>query len=300
MQYYDSESKMWKSLASTTPQVTIKAKKFWFSELVGSKLFVGVPSGGTEYLPKCFISCYDTEKNVWENVPDSPEMIGDLCTVGNYMYVIGPCFVSSSVCKRYNFSKRRWQRYAELRIPKSDYYGDYFYNSGATVFNSKMYVLYGSKTYSNSYWDMKPAVLLAFDPVKNKWEQKASTCEPHFFSALFVVNSRICVAGGYTAISQYKDSPSGSRASVEVYDEENNSWSVVKQDHIPPNKLGAVEIEGRVYFIINKFPIDSGIRIPPEEVYHVDLDDWQNLGKVDKTAVLCYLPIKRDRLETAE
>ena len=300
MQYYDSESKIWKSLASTTPQVTIKAKKFLFSELVGNKLYVGVPSGGTEYLPKCFISCYDTEKNVWENVPDSPEWIGDLCTVGNYMYAIGPSFGSSSLCERYNFAKRRWQRYAELRIPKIYNYGDCFYNSGATVLNSKIYVLYGSKAYSKPFGEMKSAVLLSFDPVKNKWERKAPTCEPHFFSTLFVVNGRIYVAGGYTGIEHGTNGPDGSRAPVEVYNGENNSWSVVKQERIPPNKLGAVEIEGRVYFIINKFPIDSGIRISPEEVYHVDLDDWKNLGKVDKNAVLCYLPIKRDSLETAE
>ena len=223
MQYYDSESKIWKSLASTTPQVTIKAKKFLFSELVGNKLYVGVPSGGTEYLPKCFISCYDTEKNVWENVPDSPEWIGDLCTVGNYMYVISPLFGSSSVRERYNFAKRRWQRYAELRIPKSENYGNWFYSSGATVLKAKMYVLYGSKSPSNSDWCMRPAVLLSFDPVKNKWEQKASTCESHFFSTLFVVNSRIYVGGGYKGISHRTDGPCGSRASVEVYNEENNS-----------------------------------------------------------------------------
>lgn len=54
--------------------------------------------------------------------------------------------------------------------------------------------------------------------------------------------------------------PTGKPAPVEVYDEENNSWSIVKQEHIPPNELGAVEIEGGgggwgVYFIINKFQL---------------------------------------------
>ena len=295
MQYYDGEIRMWKSLASTEPQFTIKSKEFWYAESLGSKLFVGKKGVWT-----CPLYCYDTEKDAWENIPNSLSMISDLCTLGDYMYAISFVFQSSTVLQRYHFSKRRWQRYAELSIPRSDNYGKLFYSSGLTVFNSQMCVLYGSKSPSNSDWCMRPAVLLSFDPVKNKWKQKASTCEPHFFSTLFVVNNKIYVAGGYTGIDHSTDGPSGSRASVEVYDEENNSWSVVKQEHIPPNKLGAVEIEGRVYFIINKFPIDSGIRIPPEEVYHVDLDDWENLGKVDKTAVLCYLPVKRDRLETTE
>ena len=67
---------------------------------------------------------------------------------------------------------------------------------------------------------------------------------------------------------------------------------------IPPNNLCAVEIEGRVYFIINKFPIDSGIRIPPEEMYHIHLDEWENLAQVSDKAVLCYLPLKRESLKT--
>ena len=43
----------------------------------------------------------------------------------------------------------------------------------------------------------------------------------------------------------------------------------MKQKHIPQNNLDAFEIERRVYFLINNFPIDSGIRIPPEENYPV-------------------------------
>ena len=68
----------------------------------------------------------------------------------------------------------------------------------------------------------------------------------------------------------------------------------MKQKHIPPAKPNALEIEGKVYFIINKFPVDSGIRIPPEELYPVHLGEWENLGKIANTAVLCYLPVKRE------
>ena len=94
--------------------------------------------------------------------------------------------------------------------------------------------------------------------------------------------------------------PSGDPAPVEVYNEENNTWSVVEQKRIPPNNLGAVEIEGRVYFIINKFPIDSGIRIPPGENCHVSLKKWESLAKVAEGAVLCYLPVKRENLKMEE
>ena len=138
-----------------------------------------------------------------------------------------------------------------------------------------------------------------FDPAKNEWEQKASTCHPHFGSSLFVVNSRLCVARGNISCDN-RLKPCGSPAPVEVYSEEANTWSVVEQKHIPPNNLDAVEIEWRVYFIINKFPIDSGIRIPPGENCHVSLNEWENLAKVAEGAVLCYLPVKRENLQMEE
>ena len=83
-------------------------------------------------------------------------------------------------------------------------------------------------------------------------EEKAKTCKSHFGSSLSVVNSKIYVAGGY----DYSDTNGvlqGNPAPVEVYDEEKNTWSVVEQKHIPPNNCNAVEIEGKVYFIVIKF-----------------------------------------------
>ena len=60
--------------------------------------------------------------------------------------------------------------------------------------------------------------------------------------------------------------PNGTGAApVEVYDEQNNKWSYVDQSHIFENNFGAVEIEGRVYFVTNNFPVDSGISIPSKE-----------------------------------
>lgn len=53
----------------------------------------------------------------------------------------------------------------------------------------------------------------------------------------------------------------------------------------------------RVYFIINTFPVDSGIRIPAGELYLVHLGEWEKLGKIANTAALCYLPVKRESLK---
>ena len=89
-----------------------------------------------------------------------------------------------------------------------------------------------------------------------------------------MVNNRLYIAGGCTHNSQFGLVPPGP-APVEVYDDGNDTWSVVEQKHIPLNNLGAVEIEGRVYFMVNKFPVDVGIRIPPGEVYQICLNDWK-------------------------
>ena len=105
------------------------------------------------------------------------------------------------------------------------------------------------------------------------------------------------MAGGTVSVVGAR--AAGGPAPVEVYNEGRNSWDVVEQNHIPSNNLGAVELlGGKVYFIINKFPIDSGIRIPPNEVYTISLGQWEHLGTIDDAAVLCYLSVKKEMLNT--
>ena len=292
MQYFDVEVKAWKPLASLASAT--EGLKFWseclWAETVGRKLFVV----GRENNIGPQISCYDMELKVWVwEKHDLPCLVDKLCIVAEYMYAISlVSTVYSNSFQRYSFVERRWQDIA--KVNSAGDYGDHYFTSGITAFHSKVYVLYGYRSRSNSSWYTHNAVLQCFDPVRNVWELKASTCEPHFGSSLFVVNSKLYVAGGKVSnadILPPRGEPCGGSAPVEVYDEENNKWSVVVQNHIPAKNFGAVEIEGRVYFVINKFPVDSGIRIPPGEVYPVNLDEWENLRKIDRKAVLCYAPV---------
>ena len=280
--YFDIEEKQWKQLSSLAPAA--HAGSCYCAETVGGELFVATDS--------C-IYCYDIETDKWQKHEDpTSRVVKSLCIVGDYMYAISSdC---NQVTQRYNFPKLQWQSFAKLNVT-STYSRGYFY-CGATALSSKVYVLYGHYKRDSGGCYMQNAVLHCFDPATNKWQEKASTCRPHFGSSLFVVNGRLCVAGGYDYIEP-NNRLCGCPAAVEVYDEDNNKWSVVDQKHIPPNTLGAVEIEGRVYFIINNFPIDSGIRIPPEEVYPVYLGDWKNLGNVANNAALCYVPLKRDSVK---
>ena len=141
-------------------------------------------------------------------------------------------------------------------------------------------------------------MIFCFDPERNEWKCKTSAKSVHYRSCLFLVNRKLCIAGGISSIDIIiSGTPFGKEAAVEVYDEQNNEWTYVKQNRIPKNNLGAVEVEGRVYFIINNFPIDSGIRIPLGEKYPVPLDEWENLRKVNNNAVLCYLPVRNESLK---
>ena len=59
-----------------------------------------------------------------------------------------------------------------------------------------------------------------------------------------------------------------------------------------------MKIKDGVYFVINKFSVDDGIRIPPEQIHNVHLDEWEILTEVGNNAVMCYLPVKREGLKT--
>ncbi|KAJ7384515.1 hypothetical protein OS493_021144 [Desmophyllum pertusum] len=202
-------------------------------------LLLAADSAGRQYIYR-----YDTECNVWEKQPHSCSVINNLCILEDYMYAISlySAYPNQVPQSRYNFATRQWQSIAKVGIRGNNYLAC---NGGAIV-HSKVLVLYGDTSQRSG------SVLNCFDPVKNEWEVKATTCHLHFGSSLFVVNSRLYVAGGCIS-GDANGSPHGNPAPVEVYDEKNNTWSVVEQKHIPSNNLGAVEIEGRVYFIINKF-----------------------------------------------
>ena len=287
MQYFDVETKIWTSMSPASPLNNVTC--CCYAESVGI-LFVG----GTDSDGDC-IYCYDIEKNLWQRQPHNLGTVERMCALNDFMYVIMYC---NQIPQRYSFSKRQWQTFAKVGIAADS--KNYFYNGDIAVLGAKVYVLYGKRIRSHPHdvsLSAQSAELHCFDPVKNEWEGKAKTCQPHFGSNLIAVNNRLHVAGGNVNINNH-NVLQGNPAPVEVYDEEKNTWSVVQQKHIPPNNLGAVEIEGRVYFIINKFPVDSGIRIPPGELYPVHLGGWENLAKTDKAAVLCCLPVKRESLKT--
>ena len=284
MKYFDFENKTWKTLPASIP--SIESTCCHSAVSVGNTLFVaGVAPNGSYSLFR-----YNTESNAWDmKLPLSwGGSIDNLCIMDDYVYVINS--LPNHVPQRYNLAKSLWQSFSNVVNPSFELLAC---NSGVIV-NEKIFVLYSYKPDRRGF--NRPAVLQCFDPTKNEWYEKATTCHPHFGSTLFLVNDKLFIAGGRMGF--INNCLCGSPAPVEVYNEDTNTWSVVEQKRIPFNNLNAVEIEGRVYFIINKFPVDSGIRIPPGELYPVPLGEWEDLGKIEQSAVLCHLPLKRECIKT--
>ena len=287
MQYFDVDTKTWKPLASSIP--VLEASKCYSAISVGSSLFV---AGDHDCFGDCLYQ-YDSERNVWETLSHSCGEINNFCVIDDHMYAISA--VLNQVLQRYNFAKRQWQSIALTDARGSN---NWVGCKGAVV-HSKLFILHENRSQLPS-GNCNAAKLNSFDPVKNEWEVKATTCQPHFESSLIVVNNRLYVAGGRASFSLDRGRRILSRnpAPIEMYNEENNTWSVVEQKHIPRNNLGAVELEGRIYFIINNFPIDSGIRIPPGKLHPIPFGEWENLRNVNYKAVLCHVAVKRESLKT--
>jgi len=304
--YFDIQSKTWKQLSSM--QQLSEAKECYCAELIGNNLYVAAKG-----FRGVVIYCYDTVRNIWSTLPIpglSDNQIDCLCHVEEHLYVI---YKNSSAPHRYNIATNQWESVAGWK-PVCDLKGQEIFVlvEAAVQYKSCLYVLYAQGIRESLkicppgideaiVWGKKcrpcNSVLFCFDPKKNVWEQKASTKTPHFGSSLLVVNKNLYVAGGRCSFDLSSNKPDGSPAAIEVYNDQKNVWSVVPQTCIPPNNLGAEEIEGKVYFIINSFPVDSGITTPPGEVYPAVLNDWKNLGNVDKNVVLCSVPVKTENLE---
>ena len=299
MKYFDTGMKSWKPFPSMARLVD--ATECTCAEVVGNYLFVATKKEGCSII----FRRYHTADNVWETLPPlvsssySSEPLC-LCSVNEHVYA----FRGSDLAQRYSLPQNDWQGGFELPSLTLKKEGDRkrLVLATAVSMKSKIYVLRGYyKEKDYRVCNEKPAVIHCFDPQKNEWKKRASTSYPHFESTLFVENDKLYVASGRVSVSVDfhggRAKAVGDLAPVEVYNEKSNSWHVVEQKHIPSNNLGAVELlGGKVYFIINKFPIDSGIRIPPNEAYTISLREWEHLATIGKAAVLCYLSVKKEML----
>ena len=285
IQYFDVEAKAWKSLPIDSP--LIDATHCYCALSVGNNLFVAAKDS----IGYCLYR-YDPEANVWERLPNPCGETKSLCLLEEYLYAIPANFNRSTY--RYNFAKRKWHNIRGQCISGASSLSGASSFSGAAVLHSKVFTLYGNYKAWYHRLSVEPTVLFCFDSQTYVWEtKKATTQHRHFGSSLIVVNDKLYAVGGKYSIDRDNNLPSGNPAPVAMYNEDSKTWSVVEQKCIPTNNLNAVEIEGRIYFVINNFPVDSGIRIAHGSLDSALLNKWDNLAKIDQNAALGFLVITR-------
>ena len=247
MKYFDTETKSWKPFPSMARLA--HANQCVCAEVVGNYLYVAVIEGGSR---SSTMYRYHTVRNVWGRLPPFQNnqrfRVGCMSSVNEYLYV----FSDTGLTQRYSLTQNDWQSGSQVRfLNKMDDQRSKLAFATAVSMGSKIYVLHGcyKERRQDTPWEViaKSAVVHFFDPLRNVWERKASTTYPHFNSSLFVDKNNLYVAGGN--VTAYRADhgdmwASGDAAPVEVYNEESNSWCLVRQNHIPLNKLGAVELLG--------------------------------------------------------
>ena len=215
-----------------------KGVRCYCAELIGNYLYVAATSN----LLKHVVFCYDIVHNVWRKLPPIPSLsyyeIGSLCHIEDHLYII----YKSSAPYRFNLTTNQWQPIAHSKAV-CNLGQKTFCNKAAAVYKSCLYVLYGQGQIINKNSERNPifrsqaslSVVFRFDQTKDHWEQKASTKTPHFGSSLFVVENNLCVAWGRCSFQTPNVSldglPAGAPAAIEVYNDQENAWSVVHNKH---------------------------------------------------------------------
>ena len=276
VKYFDSESMNWQSFPGLKlPSLQNRPAVYY----TGNHLFL---------FDEKNVHQYQIDTNSWKTLPPMKNARHDfqVCMFEDFLYVIGGCEVNhTAVSERFCFSKKMWQLMAFHEEQG-------LYGCALVAHNGCIYSIGGSWAEGGA-----DRGVFRFDPVKNKWTKLAPTVNSHTHACAFVVGRKLYVAGGNTVPPSKRQRGLIPSRHVEVYDEENNQWCSVPQPHIPPNNYGAVEIEGRIYFILGNFAYDSGIRIGEHEVYHVDIEDWEPISHHDADAVFVYMPVNRDGID---
>ena len=267
--FFSSKENKWKKLSGMALH---SCKSPCAASVSGNALYLG--DSATK---ECFE--YNLSDNKWSGLPlmRFKKDTLRLCVLGDYLYALG-----GTHPERYSFIKQQWQCIAQP--PESQPHK----GAAFATFNGYIFAIGGDNCHHGSCFEPSWNVY-RFDPVTNKWKASASTNEPHINAAVFVDNGFLYVAGGEKSLGRTKLQPSNV---VEMYNHERNKWVNVPQRHIPPNKLGAIEtLHGKVFFVQGVTAVESGIRIPPDEVYHISLSNWSNVHLPMLCGTFAILPL---------
>ena len=133
------------------------------------------------------------------------------------------------------------------QLPLSTNFTDYH----IAACQNKIYVLSNDASYPSSL-NRSTNKLLAYDPLTDSWETKASL-PPTLYAQVNVVDDKIYViSGGYGIYRLSKFSTTvyfNFSSTTWVYDPANDSWSTMAPIPVPVSHYGSVVVDGKIYII---------------------------------------------------
>ena len=260
LRFYSTTERKWQEFGEIVP-INVKCRA-----VVSNGNYIYVGNMNT-------VHRYNIDSDTWDKLPT---MRNDkwgryqLLVLGDYLYAM------SAEPERYSFREKAWQPIAAVSST----------DLTAAILGGKIYAVASCRK-------ITPSLLYFFDLSKNQWIRKLPTLSARPCGTVFVCNNKLILTGGKV----HNGSCFTDINTVEVYDEASDSWSEVEQTHIAQKDTSfAFEAEGVIFFKLNNFAFDSGIRVSPEDPYVVNLDKWKTLAAFEKGSLITYAPFNVNKL----
>ena len=260
LKFYDTTKQLWQDCGQNIP-VNEVCRAVVCS---GSYIFVG----GMKTVYQ-----YNIDSKTWHPLPSMGNTKNgryQLLVLGDYLYAIGP------QPERYSFREKSWQPIADI-VPNENALDN---SCAAAVIDGNIFTVGSRKPNEN-------ALVHCYDPSRNQWEQKASSLKNRINGCAFVCNGKLRITGGKTKKEE------GwlywlPLETTESYCKETDSWSLTEPKCTAPGDLSfAFEVDDKIFFRLNNFVFDSGIRVSPDQAYPVKFDKWSlNVADLDSDSLI--------------
>ena len=258
LKFYDTTKQQWKEFGENIP-VNEACRA-----VVCSCSYIYVGGMKTVYR-------YNIDSNIWDQLPSMGNTKNgryQLLVLGDYLYAIGP------QPERYSFREKSWQAIADI-VPTENALDN---SCAAAVIDGNIFTV-GSRTPNEN------ALVHCYDPSRNQWEQKASSLKNRINGCTFQCNGKLRITGGKTK----KEEGWVPLETTESYCKETDSWSLTEPKCTAPEDLSfAFEVDDMIFFRLNNFVLDSGIRVSPDQaLYPVKFEEWSsNVAALDSDSLI--------------
>ena len=229
-------------------------------------------------LQNAFFMAPQGEGGTWARKEDMPNALwgSSASAVNGKIYVIGGGLdnnVPTNSVVEYDPATGKWTKKADMPTARG--------LLSTAVMNGKIYAIGGAR-----FWEAVPDVGLStieeYDPVADKWTEKADMPTARYVHTSSVVDGKIYVIGGATVFSFV--------SAVEEYDPATDTWT--KKANMPTATMlhSASVLNGKIYIMGGQIPLPlppSTIANSKVEEYDPVTDTWTE--KADMSTARCLL-----------